>query len=56
MGSPPGLETPITPDGPGDSTLVMGWKGCGGGLGDGFVECDGLFVDAGSIWVIFGPN
>jgi hypothetical protein len=28
-GITPGVETPITPDGLGDSTVVMGWKGFG---------------------------
>jgi hypothetical protein len=38
----PGAETPITPDGPDNSTVVMLWKGLGLMAGDGFIECVGL--------------
>jgi hypothetical protein len=37
-GGYPGVETPLTPDGPGDSTLVMLCKVLGYMAGDGFVE------------------
>jgi hypothetical protein len=38
-----GQETPVIPDEPDDSTVVMGWKGLGQVVCVGFVECGGLF-------------
>jgi hypothetical protein len=39
----PGVEIPLIPDEPDNSTPVMWWKGLGEVAGDGIVESVGLF-------------
>jgi hypothetical protein len=43
-GAYPGVETSVTPDEPGDSTLVLWWKGLGEMVWRRVVRCAGLWV------------